>query len=166
MSDKPSDGVEALATTLLAESREELARADSKAAMLLAAFSLLVGVVLAGLLAGDFKPQDLACVGTPIWWAGCIAVGISLLALARAIYPTLNHGEAEGPISFFGHVAGKNVPTIEVALQRQVDADRSRTVEQLVIVSDIVWRKYRFVQLALWAFGAGIALCILGVLVG
>ena len=160
------DEAEDLAAALLGESREELARADSKAAMLLAAFSLLVGVVLAGLLAGDFKPQDLECAGAPFWWVGCVAVGTSLVALARAIYPTLSHGEAEGPISYFGHAAGKGVPAVENALRRQIDGSRSRTVEQLAVISDIVWRKYRFLQFALWAFGAGVTLCAIGALIG
>ncbi len=158
--------VEKLAANLLGESREELARADSKAAMLLAAFSLLVGVVVAGMFAGEFKPADLHCAGAPVWWMGCVVVGSSLVALARAIYPTLRHGEAEGPITFFGHAAGKDLAAIEAALGRQVNGDRSRTVEQLAVVGAIVWRKYRFVQAALWLFGAGVGLCIFGVLIG
>ena len=158
--------MEELAARLLAESREELERADSKAAMLLASFSLLVGVVIAGLLAGEFEPEDLHCAGGPIWWVGCALVAGALVALARAIYPTLAHGEAQGPITYFGHAAGKTVPAIEDALKRQVEGSRSRTVEQLAVISAIVWRKYRFVQAALWAFGAGVALCIVGVLIG
>lgn len=158
--------VEALASVLLAETREELARADGKAAMLLAAFSVFVGVVLAGLLAGEFTPGDLGCDGRAFWWAGCVVIAGSLVALAYAIYPRLSHGEADGPITYFGHAAGKGVQAVEAALQRQVGSDRSRTVEQLVVVSDIVWRKYRFVQIALWAFGAGALLCVLGAIVG
>jgi hypothetical protein len=157
---------ENLAATLLAESREELERADSKAAMLLASFSLLVGVVIAGVLAGDFNPSALECAGEPIWWAGCAAVGASLVALARAIYPTLRHGEAEGPVTYFGHAAGKDAAAIEAALKRQLASGHSRTVEQLTVVSATAWRKYRFVQAALWLFGAGVGLCILGVVVG
>lgn len=155
-----------LVADLLRESREELGRADSKAAMLLAAFSLLVGVVVSGMFAGEFRPIDLHCVGAVVWWMGCVVVGVSLVALARAIYPTLRHGEAEGPITYFGHAAGKDLTAIEATLKRQVDGDRSRTVEQLTVVSAIVWRKYRFVQAALWLFGVGVGLCIFGVLIG
>jgi ribosomal protein S12 methylthiotransferase accessory factor YcaO len=158
--------IEKLAEQLLAESREELGRADAKAAMLLASFSLLVGVVIAGLFAGEFKPADLHCGGGPIWWVGCGAVAAALIALARAIYPTLRHGEAEGPITYFGHAAGKSATAIEAALKRQVEGERSRTIEQLAVISAIVWRKYLFVQAALWLFGAGVALCIFGVLIG
>jgi hypothetical protein len=155
---------ETLASTLLVETREELARADGKAAMLLAAFSLFVGVVLAGLIAGEFSPADLNCTGQKLWWVGCSAIGGSLVILAGAIYPRLKHGEAEGPISYFGHAAGKKVPVVEAALKRQVSNSRSRTIEQLVVVSDIVWQKYRAIQIALWVFGVGAILCFVGVL--
>lgn len=161
-----SDAIEKLAEKLLAESREELERADSKAAMLLASFSVLVGVVVAGLLAGKFKPADLHCAGEPVWWVGCGAVAAALIALACAIYPTLRHGEDRGPITYFGHAAGKDATAIEAALKRQVEGGRSRTIEQLVVVSAIVWKKYLFLQGALWLFGAGVALCIFGVAVG
>lgn len=163
MAEEPT---EKLAEKLLAETREELERADSKAAMLLASFSLLVGVVIAGLLAGEFKPAELHCPGGPIWWVGCAAIAAALVALARAIYPTLRHGKAEGPITYFGHAAGKDATAIKAALKRQVEGERSRTIEQLTVVSAIVWRKYRFVQAALWMFGAGVTLCLVGVLIG
>lgn len=158
--------VEKLAERLLAESRDEIGRADSKASMLLAAFSLLVGVVVAGLFAGEFRPDELHCDGEPVWWIGCCLVGTALVALARAIYPTLRHGEAQGPITYFGHAAGRSTAAVEAALKGQVEGERSRTIEQLAVISSIVWRKYRFVQAALWLFGAGVALCIFGVLIG
>lgn len=158
--------IERLASTLLAESREELARADGKAAMLLAAFSVFVGVVLAGLLAGEFKPEDLGCNGRSLWWGGCMAIAGSLVSLAHAIYPRLHHGEADGPISYFGHAAGKGTRAVQAVLKQQIDSEKSRTTEQLVVVSDIVWRKYRSIQIALWAFGVGALLCVLGAIIG
>jgi MFS family permease len=157
---------EALAEQLLSETREELTRADGKASMLLAAFGVFVGVVIAGLLAGEFAPSDLHCGGQWLWWLGCGAIAVSLVALAVAIYPRLEHGEAKGPISYYGHAAGKKADELEKILQVQADGQRSRTVEQLAVVSDIVWRKYRFLQIALWTFGLGSALCIAGALTG
>lgn len=164
MTADPAD-VEALASQLLAEGREELVRADSKAATLLAAFGVVVGVVVAGLVAGDFKPNDLGCGWEVVWWCGCVSVAVALVALARAIYPILTHDEAEGAISYFGHAAGKkDAAAVQNALERQVGAARSRTTEQLKVISDIAWRKYRCLQIALWAFGTGVALCVLAVL--
>lgn len=165
MSDLP-DKAEALARQLLSETREELTRADGKASMLLAAFGVFVGVVIAGLLAGEFAPSDLHCGGLWLWWLGCAVIAASLVALAAAIYPRLEHGEAQGPISYYGHAAGKKADELEGILQHQVDGQRSRTVEQLAVVSDIVWRKYRFLQVALWTFGVGAGLCITGALTG
>jgi hypothetical protein len=156
--------VEALAAQLLAEAREELVRADSKAAMLLAAFGVVVGVVVAGLVAGDFRPNDLGCVWEVIWWCGCVVLAAALVALARAIYPALTHPEADGSISYFGHAAAKSDATaLQKALEVQVAGARSRTVEQLKVISDLAWFKYRCLQVALFAFGAGSGLCILAV---
>jgi pycsar effector protein len=157
---------EALLECLLSESREELVRADAKAATLLAAFGLLTGIVLAALFAGNFKPGDLPDAARLSWWLGCTAVGLALLSLGRAIYPTLKHQETEGPITYFGHAAGKDAAAVETALKRQLAGGRSRTVEQLVVVSDIAWRKYRQIQFALLCFAIGTALCLLGVLGG
>ena len=49
-----------LTLQLLAETREELHRAEGKAAMLFAIFGIGFGAVLAGIIAGDWKPSDLA----------------------------------------------------------------------------------------------------------
>ncbi len=165
MSDE-QESVEALAECLLGESREELVRADGKAATLLASFGLLTGVVLAALFAGKFRPQDLTSAAQVCWWLGCASVGLALLSLGVAIYPTLRHGAVEGPVSYFGHVAGKDAAALETALRRQLKSERSRTIEQLLAVSEIVWRKYRLIQFALCAFAVGIVLGLLGILGG
>jgi MFS family permease len=161
-----SNQVEVLAEQLLSETREELSRADGKASILFAAFGVFVGVVIAGLLAGEFAPSDLQCQGQWLWWLGCAAIAVSLLGLAAAIYPRLEHGEAKGPISYYGHAAGKNADEVKKILQSQIDGQRSRAVEQLAVVSDIVWHKYRCLQFALWTFGLGSLLCFAGALVG
>lgn len=48
-----------LAMQILGEAREELARADGKAGLLLAAAGVVVGALLAGLLAKDWDPTSL-----------------------------------------------------------------------------------------------------------
>jgi hypothetical protein len=155
-----------LASVLLSEAREELTRADSKAAMLLASFGLFIGIVISGLIAGDFKLDNLDCAGSYMWWVGCLLIAISVIALARAIYPNLTHGDANGPISYFGHAASLDPTAIEGRLEQQLKAECPRVVEQLSVISDLVWLKYRCLQVALWSFGGGVALCCVGVAAG
>ena len=55
---------------------------------------------------------------------------------------------------------------MEAALRRQIEGGRSRTIEQLLVISEIAWRKYRRIQFALICFAVGVALGLLGVLGG
>lgn len=155
-----------LASVLLAEAREELARADSKSAMLLASFGLVIGIIISGLIAGDVQLNSLDCTSAYLWWLGCFLVAVSVVSLARAIYPRLTHGHANGPVTYFGHAASLDPAEITVRLEEQLKTDCPRVVEQLAVVSDLVWLKYRCLQVALWSFGGGIALCWLGLATG
>src|SRR5262245_8921031 len=59
---------------LLKEAREELARADSKAALLLAATGVAVGALLAGLIGGKWMPFSLDNRVEWLWWFGVASV--------------------------------------------------------------------------------------------
>jgi hypothetical protein len=50
------DEIESYAAQLLAETREEVARADSKAEILFAAFGIVVAAVLGGLVTRGWSP--------------------------------------------------------------------------------------------------------------
>ncbi len=52
---------------LLVESREELARADGKASILLSALGVAADVIAAALLAGDWSPEGLHPPYRIIW---------------------------------------------------------------------------------------------------
>src|SRR4051812_28491924 len=98
------DDVEAYTAKVLAETREELARADNKAQILLAAFGIVIGAILAGLLSGDWKPERLDHGATELFWVGG---GFSIAACATlgwALWPRITHEAADGPASYFGDV--------------------------------------------------------------
>lgn len=63
-------GEHELAKVLLAESREELTRADGKASLLLAALGIGLSAILGAVLAGNWAPFVLASPWEAIWWTG------------------------------------------------------------------------------------------------
>jgi hypothetical protein len=95
-----------LTRQLLAETREELNRADAKAAMLFAIFGIAFGAVLAGLIAGDWSPRDLAAGAQVVWWLGAAAAVAPLAALSAAVWPRIDSNHASGRVIYYAHVAG------------------------------------------------------------
>jgi hypothetical protein len=98
------DEIENYAAKLRAETREEIARADTKAEILLAAFGVVVAAVLAGLVAGDWSPDELGRGAAIVFWAGSGCTSASFLALGYAVWPRVRHEQAEGPASYYAHV--------------------------------------------------------------
>ena len=156
----------ALALRILAESREELARADGKASILLAAASLIAGVVLTAILAGDWRPGDLAVCAQVGWWAGTLSGGVGIVALATAVYPRTKYRGARPPsvIAYFGDVAITPVDKLEERL-RDTASSNDAVIDQMKAIAWVVDRKYRGIQIALWAFALSALLCIASVVV-
>lgn len=155
----------ALATQLLAETREELIRADSKAAMLFAVFGIALGVVLAGIVAGDWAPSDLAAGAEVVWWLGAASAALGLVAVGAAVWPRLKRKNATGRVTYFAHVIGyRDREALTEALARQASDDLARPIEQLEAISGIVMVKYRLIRWALGLYGAGAATCAVAVL--
>lgn len=162
-----TDNSTLLAEQLLREAREELHRADGKAATLFAVFGLALGAVLAGTIAGDWSPRDLACGAEFLWWIGSACVLGALVALAAAIWPRLDSDHATGHVTYFAHVtryASSDDLRDAIALQASNPIDRP--TEQLLAISEIVMKKYRLVQLATMLYGIGLAGCCTAVLIG
>lgn len=155
-----------LALRILAESREELARADGKASILLAAASLIAGVVLTAILAGDWRPGDLNLCAQVVWWAGTLSGGIGIVALAIAVYPRTRYRGARPPsvIAYFGDVAITPVRKLEQRL-RETASSNDAVIDQMKAIAWVVDRKYRGIQTALWAFALSAVLCIGSVVV-
>ena len=60
------------AAALHRETREELARADGKATTLLGVVGLILGALLAGIIAGNWSPNHLGCFEEMIFWLGAV----------------------------------------------------------------------------------------------
>lgn len=79
-----------------------------------------------------------------------------------AVYPRWKRGtDDEAELYFFGHAAKmKTAAEIEAAIRRTAERPLLRTSDQLLHVSRIIERKYRWVQRGIWALVGGAAIII------
>jgi hypothetical protein len=150
-----------LARTLLAESREELTRADSKASLLLAAFSIGISAILGAILADDWTPLSLEAPWEGIFWVGVSAATAGLLLLSAAVWPKVTHQSGKAGVTYFGEAARFETPTeLEAALRRTSTDPIARTVTQLHVIARRADAKYAFIRSALVALWAAATLVL------
>ncbi len=160
-----NDSVAAHAAAVLSATREELARADGKASLLLASSGVAVGALMAGLIAGDWSPFELDNRVEWLWWVGLLAVLLGVVALGLAVYPRTKASSPRGElIAYYGDVVAAPPGELEARLEASVASPRTALLDQLRQVALIVQRKYRAIQFALWAFAVGAFLCTIAVL--
>lgn len=142
---------------MLADTREDLAKADHKASLVLAALGVGVGAALGGLLAGDWKPTDLKALGEIVWWVGAVLLAGALLFSGRAVWPRYDAGDASAGIYYWAHVATfKSLASLSAALDATPPKRDERTRNELWLLSRVVKTKYECVR---WSIAlAGLAL--------
>lgn len=157
-----------LAARILTETRSELARADGKAQILLATTGVVVGVVLATLIRGEWTPGELNGPGVWLWWVGVAALTTGVIALAVAVFPQLLAAADGNRVTYFEDVIRfKRNEADKLLSALNVEAERSdRDVEQLLRLSYVVHVKYRAIQVAMVTLGSAIVLCGIGAVVG
>ncbi|GAB2752620.1 hypothetical protein GCM10027039_08300 [Terrabacter koreensis] len=153
------------ADALLRDAREELARADNKASLLLTASGVGVGALLAALLARSWSPSSLSGLAQAFWWAGAIIIGAGIVLLGTAVYPkTSSPGRTGSPaVAYYADVVRVGRGALKTALQQGAADDY--LLDQLFNVSEIVVAKYRAIGRALWSFGIGLPLMLLSLAV-
>lgn len=152
----------ALVQSLLNEAREELGRADNKASILLAASGLIVGALIAAVLAGSWSPAQLSAVTAWIWWIACVFLAAGIACLGTAIYPRTSRPlKLPDFVAYFGDVVAlKCRADLERAISRTAHTSGSRNLDQLELISAIVSKKYRYLRLALLSFALGAVLFV------
>ncbi|MFI6479339.1 Pycsar system effector family protein [Nonomuraea sp. NPDC050663] len=141
----------AYGSKLLSEAREELNKADSKAQVLLGVVGIGLGAIAGGLLAGSWKPQDLADSVEWLWWAGVVAALASVGVLSGAVYPRLDRRNNSGRIMYFHDVSHfRTVDDVTTALRQSAELDLERVTHQLLRLSRIATRKYRLIRWGFW----------------
>lgn len=140
----PSTEGAAFAQRLLAENREELARADNKAATLLAAALIIVGALLAGFVAGDWSVSSLPSQSLVLWWVAVALAAVGICLLAAALAPRrMKRTEDSNRLAYFGDVANlASCDDLVEALDKAAKSDGARYVDQLFVTSQILSAKY------------------------
>ncbi|MFV0134242.1 Pycsar system effector family protein [Streptomyces sp. HMX87] len=158
-----------LCERLLTDLRTEIARADSKAAVLVAALGMIAGVFSALLAGRNWSPGSLSAPGTAVWWAGIVALALSLFALLLAVLPRYRTGTwAPGqPLSYFGDIQrAVRVDRLEAALADTEADPAAGLTTALAETSRIAWRKHQWIRAGLIAFCAGTLLLPASLLIG
>lgn len=142
---------------LLAEARAELGHADQKAATLLAALMVVVSVVSAALLAGQWSPESLSSRSSLAWWCAAALTAVAIACLGAAVWPRTGPRRPPTGATYFGDIAQfGDASALDTALKKQ-DADE-RVISQLLIVSKVVTRKYAYIRAGMVAAGAAAAI--------
>lgn len=148
---------------ILSETREELARAEGKAALLLAAIGVVTGALLAALMGDRWSPFDIRNSMEWAWWLGALCLAGSIGHLTAAIFPrTKADRPADQPPSYFADFAGYETPRKlgEALRYRDRSEAYDRAAGQLHAVSKIVLRKYELVKRAIVLLSAAAGLCL------
>lgn len=162
-----SDDAREYAYKLLANTREELVRADAKAALLLATGGIAGSALLNGLLGGRWTPFQLVNSVEWLWWIGLLSAVGAVLSLACGVYPrTRGKGIRPELASYYGDVVGISRDQLLFGIVQVNDHIDSALVDQIYQIAHIVERKYKCMRVAIWAFGAGAVLCTTSVLLG
>lgn len=151
---------------MLVEARAEVALADTKASILLAALGLGFSALFGGLIAGDWDPSVLHGSRSIFWWTGALFAIGSVAVSAAAIWPRYSNSPGlHDEIYYWGHVA--QYDTLAEFTDAVKDSDLTpamRTRHQLWHLSRLVARKYLLVRIALILSGiAGVTLFLVGV---
>ena len=152
---------------LLAETREELTRADSKAALLLAASGVVIGALLAGLFGGKWTPFDLNSKIEWLWWLGVTSAAFGVFSIAAVVYPRIRrHGAVHsGAPAYYGDVAAyENIDAFRRAIEK-VPSSRERLVDQVFVLSGTVQRKYVLLRRGLRGLLLAILACTAAVII-
>ena len=150
-------GAEA-ASRLLAELRTEISRADSKAAVVVAALGMSAGVISAVLVGQDWTPDKLSRPGASLWWIGAALLTAALLSLSLVVLPRYRVSAwiPGTPLTYFGDI--EQAVRQERLLEALTETERlpmTALLAALTETSRIATRKHQWIRAGLIAFWLG-----------
>ncbi|MGK5546099.1 Pycsar system effector family protein [Streptomyces sp. URMC 127] len=159
------------AERLLAELRQEAARADTKGSVLVAAQGMAASVLVGVLAVRGWQPAALSPGGQVLWWAGAVCFLGSLLSLLMSVTPRYRtHGWQPGlPITHFADIRGaarRGPEALEEALRETERAPAAAVLAALAENSRIVAGKYGWLRAGMAGFITAMVLLPGALLVG
>jgi hypothetical protein len=129
---------------------------------LLASAGIIIGAVVAAVLAEDWRPSNLTCGTAWISWAGGLLTLVGVASLAYAVYAqTKRRKDTPQIVAYYADVNRfDRDDDLILALDRTASDPDSRNVDQVRAISQIVNVKYRCIRLALLAFVGATGLLI------
>ncbi|WP_239010167.1 Pycsar system effector family protein [Streptomyces sp. 769] len=146
------------AERLIVDLRSEIARADNKAAVLVAGLGVTVGALTGSLSSAEWCPWRLPVAADAAWWCGCVAwaaaLGLLLLAVAPR-YGRVPWSMARG-LTYFRDIRCAVVRgQLEEALHRTERDPLPGLLSLLDELSVIAAAKHRCIRWGLGCFAVG-----------
>ncbi|QEU92450.1 hypothetical protein CP970_17410 [Streptomyces kanamyceticus] len=154
---------------LLAELRTEIARADAKAAVLVAALGLTGGIFSGRLAGSEWTPGRLGLPGQFVWWCGVLSLVLSLFSLLMTVLPRYRDSPwtPGRPLTYFGDIRlAARTGTLADALTETARDPAAALLTALDETSGIAARKHQWIRTGLIAYCTGTALIPASLLIG
>ena len=143
---------------MLAETREEVVRAESKASLLLASSGVVVAVLLAGVIAGDVSPWGHGVVVAVLSTISALLVLAGLFAVGYAVYPRVGSPQL-GRARYYAEVAQfSSDAELRQVLEGEAEDLAGRDVQQARALSRLVSGKYRCIRVSMLLLCGGFLL--------
>ncbi|MER6711955.1 Pycsar system effector family protein [Streptomyces sp. NPDC000877] len=156
------DGPEVRAgSQLLADLRSEIARADTKATVLVGALGISGGMLAALLANRGWSPARLPVLAALLWWAGATSLVVALFALLLAVLPRYGRSRwtPGRPLTYFGDVhRAAQTGRLSAALAETGRDPARGLLLALAETSGIAARKHFWIRTGLVSFGCAAAL--------
>ncbi|MFD3921072.1 Pycsar system effector family protein [Streptomyces sp. NPDC058595] len=157
----PVPAADDAATRLLGDLRTEIARADSKAAVLVSALGMTVTAFGALLAGSGWSPAQLTALAAVTWWVGAFSLTSALFALLMAVLPrdVTSRWTPGRPLTYFGDVRRAVALGVLPAALAATDGDpKAGRIHALAETSRIATQKHRWIRAGLIAFFVGVVL--------
>jgi hypothetical protein len=162
--DRSTDRESELLRILATETREELVKADSKAALALSCLSAAFAALLGALGTGSLEPQHYSPFPMALFWIGCATWIPAIVTLGLAVAPRPGRPRLTRA-HYFADASAAPSARLFAEIIRGTDI-KDRDLDQFLQLSRIVQTKYRCVQYGMLWGAAFMILTATSLLIG